>query len=134
MGVLELRERLLAVARGEEAADLELAGGRVVDVFTGSVVEADVAVVDGLIASVGPRREAAEVMAAAVTNGAPGPDQPTHADYLMLLNELGNFLLYALEDEPEAVKYLQIAARAGDESAQRTLTRLGHPWRPDRQR
>jgi len=53
---------LLAVARGEEAADLVLAGGRVVDVFTGSVVEADVAVVDGLIASVGPRRDAAETV------------------------------------------------------------------------
>lgn len=73
-------------------------------------------------------REAADVMASAVTNGAPGPDQPTHGAYLALLNELGNFLLYALEDEAEAVTYLQIAARAGDQSAQATLTRLGQGW------
>jgi adenine deaminase len=62
MGVLGLHERLLAVARGDEAADLVLAGGRIVDVFTGSVVEADVAVVDGLIASVGPKRNAGETV------------------------------------------------------------------------
>jgi len=62
VGVLAVNERLLAVARGDAAADLLLAGGRVVDVFTGSVVETDVAVVDGLIASVGPRRDAAETV------------------------------------------------------------------------
>jgi adenine deaminase len=54
--------RLLAVARGEEAADLVLAGGRVVDVFTGSVVDADVALVGGLIASVGPQRDAVKTL------------------------------------------------------------------------
>ncbi len=59
MGVLRLRERLLAVARGDGTADLLLTGGQVVDVFTGSVIEADVAVVDGTIASVGPSRDAA---------------------------------------------------------------------------
>jgi len=50
------------VARGDGAADLLLTGGQVVDVFTGSVVEADVAVVDGVIASVGPTRESAETI------------------------------------------------------------------------
>ena len=39
-----------------------LAGGRVVDVFIGSVVEANVSLVDGLIASVGPERDAAETV------------------------------------------------------------------------
>jgi len=62
MGVLGVHERLLAVARGDAAADLLLTGGRVVDVFTGSVIEADVAVADGLIASVGPARDAAEIV------------------------------------------------------------------------
>jgi adenine deaminase len=52
-------ERLLAVARGDEAADLLLTGGRIVDVFTGRVRRADVAVVNGVIASVGPERDAA---------------------------------------------------------------------------
>lgn len=62
VGVLRVRERLLAVARGDAAGDLLLSGGRVVDVFTGSVVEADVALVDGMIASVGPAREAHETV------------------------------------------------------------------------
>ena len=73
-------------------------------------------------------RDAVAVMAAAATNGVPGTDQPTHDDYLALLRNLADLLLYAVEDEPEAVKYLQIAARAGDKSAQDTLTRMGHPW------
>jgi len=49
------------VARGDAAADLLLTGGRVVDVFTGTVIEADVAVAGGLIASVGPARDAKEI-------------------------------------------------------------------------
>jgi adenine deaminase len=53
-----MREKVLAVARGEEAADCVLTGGHVVDVFTGSIRPADVAVVDGTIASVGPTRDA----------------------------------------------------------------------------
>lgn len=54
--------RLLAVARGDAPADLLLAGGRVANVLTGELLRADVAVVDGLIASVGPPREAARVV------------------------------------------------------------------------
>jgi len=57
-----MQERLLAVARGDAKADLVFRGGRVVDVFTGSVIEADVAVVDGVVASVGPPREAETVI------------------------------------------------------------------------
>jgi len=62
MGVLRVRERLLAVARGDAAADLLLTGAQVVDVFTGSVIDAEVAVVDGVIASVGPARDAIETV------------------------------------------------------------------------
>lgn len=72
--------------------------------------------------------EAAEVMAAAATNGTPAPDDPLHSGYLDLLNDLGYLALTVLEDEPKAVSFFQIAARAGDKSAQDTLTRLGHPW------
>ena len=53
-----MNDRVLAVARGDSPADLVFTGGRAVDVFTSEVIEADVAVVDGIIASVGPAREA----------------------------------------------------------------------------
>jgi adenine deaminase len=44
---------LLAVARGDEPADLVLANGQVVNVFTGQVGRANVAIKDGKIAGVG---------------------------------------------------------------------------------
>jgi adenine deaminase len=47
-------ESLLAVARGEEPADLILANGQVVNVFSGQVQYANVAVKDGRIAGIGP--------------------------------------------------------------------------------
>ncbi len=53
-----MNQRVLAVARGDEPADLVFTGGRVVDVFTAEIIEADVSVVDGVIASVGPPRKA----------------------------------------------------------------------------
>ena len=57
-----MRERVLAVARGDAPADLVFRGGRVVDVFTGAVVEGAAAVVDGIVASVGPDRDAKEIV------------------------------------------------------------------------
>src|SRR5919109_5388505 len=45
--------RRLAVARGDEPADLVIRGGRVLSVFTREWLEADVAVADGWIAGVG---------------------------------------------------------------------------------
>ncbi len=53
---------MLAVARGDGPADLVFTGGRVVNVFTSELIKADVAVVDGVIASVGPPREAHETI------------------------------------------------------------------------
>jgi adenine deaminase len=44
---------LLAVARGDAPADLVLRGGRMVNVFTGRVEHADIAIVSGKIAGVG---------------------------------------------------------------------------------
>ena len=43
----------LAVARGDEPADLVLRGGRVLSVFTREWLDVDVAVVDGFVAGLG---------------------------------------------------------------------------------
>ncbi len=51
---VELLKRRIAVARGEEPADLVLEGGRVVNVFTGEVEPANVVVADGYVVAVGP--------------------------------------------------------------------------------
>ena len=45
--------RRLRVTQGQEPADLVLAGGEIVDVFGGDTYQADVAIVDGVIAGVG---------------------------------------------------------------------------------
>ena len=52
--------RRLAVARGDEAADLVLSGGRVLSVFTGELLGADVAIAGRHVAGVGPGYEGAE--------------------------------------------------------------------------
>src|SRR5918993_3460997 len=46
-------QRRLAVARGDEPADLVVRGGRVLSVFTREWLDVDVAIVDGTIAGVG---------------------------------------------------------------------------------
>lgn len=45
--------RFLSIARGDEPADLVLKNGRVVNVFTGEIIEADITVADGVIVGVG---------------------------------------------------------------------------------
>ncbi len=50
---MESLQRRLAVARGDEPADLVVRGGRVLSVFTGEWLEVDVAVADGIIAGLG---------------------------------------------------------------------------------
>lgn len=54
------RAGLIRVARGEAPADLLLTGASVVNVFSGEIYRADVAVHDGLIVGVGGRRAARE--------------------------------------------------------------------------
>ncbi|HZD18925.1 MAG TPA: amidohydrolase family protein, partial [Actinomycetota bacterium] len=54
--------RRLAVARGDEPADLVLRGGRVLSVFTGELLEADVAICDEHVAGVGPGYGGAEIV------------------------------------------------------------------------
>jgi adenine deaminase len=50
---VDLLARRLAVARGDEPADLVLRGGRVLSVFTREWLDTDVAIVDGWIAGLG---------------------------------------------------------------------------------
>src|SRR5919106_1245741 len=52
-GATERLRRRISVARGSEPADLVLAGGRVLSVFTGELLEVDVATVDGHVAGLG---------------------------------------------------------------------------------
>lgn len=50
----------LAVARGDEPADLVLTGGRVLSVFTGELLEADIAIAGEHVAAIGPGYEGLE--------------------------------------------------------------------------
>ncbi|HEU0245812.1 MAG TPA: adenine deaminase [Gaiellaceae bacterium] len=50
---MEELQRRLAVARGDEPADLVVRGGRVLSVFTREWLAADIAVVDGVVAGLG---------------------------------------------------------------------------------
>ena len=52
--------RRLAVARGDEPADTVLSGGRVLSVFTGELLEADVAIAGNHVAGVGPGYQGGE--------------------------------------------------------------------------
>ncbi len=65
-------QALIAVARGDEPADLILRGGQVVDVFTGEIRRADVAVKNGLIAGVGLGYDKGKVLDVAGSYVAPG--------------------------------------------------------------
>jgi adenine deaminase len=50
---MESLQRRLAVARGDEEADVLVRGGRVLSVFTREWLEADVAIADGVVAGIG---------------------------------------------------------------------------------
>ncbi len=63
--------RRLAVARGDEPADLVVRGGRVLSVFTREWLECDVAVCDGVIAGLGSY-DGKEILDAAGAYVAPG--------------------------------------------------------------
>jgi adenine deaminase len=52
--------RFLPIARGDEPADLALRNGRVINVYTGEIIEADVAIAGDTIVGVGPGYEAKE--------------------------------------------------------------------------
>jgi adenine deaminase len=78
-------QRRLAVARGDEPADLVLRGGRVLSVFTREWLEADVAVVDGVVAGLGSY-EGRETIDAAGRYVVPGfIDAHMHLESVKLL-------------------------------------------------
>jgi adenine deaminase len=54
-------EHLIAAARGDRPADLLLRNGRLVNVFSGEIIDTDLAVADGHIAGFGPREARVEV-------------------------------------------------------------------------
>jgi adenine deaminase len=56
------KAKLLAVARGEQPADLLLRNGRIVNVFSGEIEDADIAIVGDRIAGIGPGYEATAVV------------------------------------------------------------------------
>ena len=60
---IEAWRRALRIAAGEEPADLVLRGGRVVNVLSGEIVSASVAIADGRIVGVGDYSDAAETLA-----------------------------------------------------------------------
>lgn len=86
--------RRLAVARGDEPADLVVRGGRVLSVFTKEWLETDVAVVDGVVAGLGAY-EGADVLDADGRYVVPGfVDAHMHIETTKLLvDELSQLLL-----------------------------------------
>ena len=54
-------EHLIAVARGDQPADLLLRNGKVVNVYSGEILEMDIAVAAGHVAGFGPRSALSEV-------------------------------------------------------------------------
>ena len=81
----ELKERIKA-GRGEIPSDLVLKGGRVVNVFSGTVVEQDVAVHRGFIAGVGAGYKGVEEVDLSGCYVAPGLiDGHIHIESSMLL-------------------------------------------------
>jgi adenine deaminase len=76
---------LLEVARAEAPADLLLEGGRIVNVFTGEVEEANVAIADGRIAGIGDYSRAQHVINLNGSYAAPGfIDAHMHVESTML--------------------------------------------------
>ena len=64
--------RLIAVAKGDQPADLILANARVVNTFTGEVISGNVAICDDRIAGIGDYHEAKQVLDVAGRYLAPG--------------------------------------------------------------
>ena len=77
--------RTIKVARGEEPADLLFRNARVVNVFTGEIEDASVAVCDGVIAGIGDYSEAKEIIDLGGKYLVPGLiDGHTHIESSML--------------------------------------------------
>ncbi len=80
-----LLKALIAVARGEQPADLVLANARILNVFNGEIERASVAIFQGMIAGVGDYSRAAEVLDLQGSYVAPGLiNGHTHLESSML--------------------------------------------------
>ncbi|HUD99266.1 MAG TPA: hypothetical protein VMR62_06800 [Bryobacteraceae bacterium] len=78
------RQHLVAVARGGAPADRLIRGARVVNVYSGEILEANVALAGGRIAYVGPRQpDARDVLDAAGLYLAPGWIEPHGHPWLL---------------------------------------------------
>src|SRR5262245_16369112 len=66
------RENLLRVARGDAPADLLLKNARIVNVFSSQIEPADIAIVNGLIAGIGPGYQTKETIDLKGAYVAPG--------------------------------------------------------------
>jgi adenine deaminase len=76
---------IIRYARGEEKADLLLKNGRVVNVFTGEILKADIAIASGLIVGLGDGYEAKEAIDLAERVVCPGfIDGHLHIESTML--------------------------------------------------
>jgi adenine deaminase len=86
--------RRLAIARGDEAADLVIRGGRVLRVFTREWLDVDVAICDGYVAGLG-RYEANELLDATGCYVVPGfIDAHMHLESTkLLLDEFARLVL-----------------------------------------
>jgi adenine deaminase len=83
--ILSKLSRLIAVAKGDESADLILAGARVVNTFNGEVERGNVAVCEGRVAGVGDYQQAEEVLDLSGRYLAPGLiNGHTHLESSML--------------------------------------------------
>ena len=82
---MERLQRRLAVARGDEPADLVVRGGRVLSVFTREWLETGVAIVDGVVAGLGDY-EGREVLDATGKHVVPGfVDAHMHLESVKLM-------------------------------------------------
>jgi len=83
--ILSKLSRLIAVAKGDELADLILADARVINTFNGEVEPGNVAVCEGRVAGVGDYRKAKEVLDLSGRYLAPGLiNGHTHLESSML--------------------------------------------------
>ncbi len=87
-------QRRLAVARGDEPADLVVRGGRVLSVFTREWLDADVAIADGVVAGLG-EYDGDEIVDAGGLHVVPGLiDAHMHLESVKLLpDELARLVL-----------------------------------------